>query len=465
MRIKVLLTILYVFMFNIIYAQNGIDYISREDLNKEFDFLVEAIKNTHPNPYQTISEKEFVQQTVTIKESFKDSLTTKEYYRVIAPFVASLNDGHTRLAFPGRKLLHSEDNLFPYIIKASIDSPFLKVTENIDNEFVQIPVGAEILKIGGISSEQIIQKIIDNTSGESKEYRLKMGADFNMFAFVFGTFYDLEEQVYVDYIYEGESISKKVPTVTLQRLMNIAKNRKADPVSSIAITNYTLSLIPEKSTAILDIRYLGEKKEFEQFLKESFKTINEAKIKKIVIDIRENGGGNSLLGDELLKYLSPTPFRQFDRTVVKYSQLQKEIYANRCQNNQQNCDLYNYINTKQNGELEILTVKDLVIPHLAEDRFQGKVYLLTSRRTFSSAMNLAQAFKYYKLGEIVGEETGGYLVSFGDLISINLPVTNWNFAISTKKFYTVGSKETDSHGVVPDIRINAINALDYAKKN
>lgn len=465
MKAKVLFTILYIFVFNIIYAQKGIDYISREDLNKEFDFLVEAIKNTHPNPYQIISEKEFVQQTITIKESFKDSLTTKEYYRVIAPFVASLNDGHTRLAFPGRRLLHSEDNLFPYIIKASIDSPFLKVTENIDNEFVQIPVGAEILKIGGISSEQIIQKIIDNTSGESKEYRLKMGADYNMFAFVFGAFYDLEEQVYVDYLYEGEVISKMVPTITLKRLMNIAKNRKVDPVSSIVITNYTLSLVPGANTAVLDIRYLGEKKEFEQFLKESFKTINGARIKKIVIDIRENGGGNSLLGDELIKYLSPIPFRQFDQTVVKYSQLQKETYANRCQNDQQNCDLYNYIKTKQNGELETLTVKDLVTPHLAEDRFQGKVYLLTSRRTFSSAMNLAQAFKHYKLGEIVGEETGGYLVSFGDLISVNLPVTNWIVTISTKKFYTVGSKETDLQGVVPDIRMNAVNALDYAKEN
>lgn len=465
MRTKALFTLLYVLVFHTIYAQKGIDYIAKEEVHKEFDFLVNALINTHPNPYRGIVEKDFLQKTATIKEKLQTPLTAKEYYRLIAPFVASLNDGHTRLTFPGRKLFYSTDYLFPYIVKASVNKPFLEVREHIDSAFSQVPIGAEILAIREVSAEKIIQKIVDNTSGENKEYRLKMGADFNMFAFVFGAYYDLEEQVDVVYKYKGQIISKEIPTVTLQKLMTIAKNRKEESNSSIVIANHALSLQLESNTAIITIRYLGDIKEFEQFLKESFSTINATNVQKLIIDIRDNGGGNSLVGDELIKYLSSKPFRQFDQTLVKYSQLQKKAYADYCQKEQQYCDLYNYIKTKQNGELETLAAKDLVIPYPIEERFKGQVYLLTSKRTFSSAMNLAQTFKYYKLGMIVGEETGGQLVSFGDLITTYLPVTNWSLSISTKKFYTVGATDLDLHGVIPDIEIEATRALEYALGN
>lgn len=447
-------------------AQNTSFYIQKENLNKDFDYLVNAIRETHPNPYSVIKKSEFENEVVKIKNNFKDSLSLKSYYQLIAPFVASMQDGHTSLAFPGRKLLQSGDNLFPYIIQASSKQPYLKVTENISEEYMEIPVGASILKINSNTASAIIQKIIDNTSGEDRVYRLKMGADYTMFAFVFGAYYELGQTTSVEYQFENQTFKKEIPTVTFANLMEIAKNRKQSNVKKAeAIQDFSLILKPEIATAILEIRFFSDKAKFDSFLEESFQAINDKKIKKLIIDIRENGGGNSALGDELLRYLSPKPFRQFDQTTIKYSQLQKDVYKSYCESDTLYCTTYDYINAKENGSVEVLPTKDLITPYLKSKQFDGKVCLLTSTRTFSSAMNLAQAFKHYKIGKIIGEETGGWIVSYGDKITTSLPISKLPLSISTKKFYTVGATDKDKHGVKPDIQTNKEEALDYALKN
>lgn len=466
MNLKTILGSLSIILTINLNAQTTSKYITKDKLNQDFDFLVKSIKKTHPNPYSVISKSDFDYQVSSIKTNFKDSLNLKSYYQLIAPFVASLHDGHTSLTFPGRKLLNSNDNLFPYIIKASIEKPYLKVTENISNEYMQIPVDAEILKIDNLTSEEIIQKIIKNTSGESDIYRLKMGADFNMFAFLFGSFHELKENTNVEYNYKNKNHNITIPTVTLNELMEIAKKRNPSSNNKLIeeIPSFSLDIDNHNKTAIIDIHSFDYKKKFEDFLKESFEHINSNKIKKLIIDIRENGGGNSVLAEELMKYISNEPFRLFDKTLIKYSQLQKDFYDDYCKNDSQYCETYNYIKSKKNGEIDIFSIKDLILPYPKEKQFKGKIYLLTSSRTFSSAMNFAQAFKHYKIGKIIGEETGGWIVSYGDKIITKLPESNIPLSISTKQFYTVGTNDKDFHGVKPDVKIKAENALKYIQK-
>ncbi|HHD92455.1 MAG TPA: peptidase S41, partial [Candidatus Portnoybacteria bacterium] len=56
-----------------------------------------------------------------------------------------------------------------------------------------------------------------------------------------------------------------------------------------------------------------------------------------------------------------------------------------------------------------------------KNRFKGNVYVLTSKETYSSAADFAQAIKAYKLGKIIGEKTGGWIVCYGDIVEDQLP--------------------------------------------
>lgn len=67
---------------------------------------------------------------------------------------------------------------------------------------------------------------------------------------------------------------------------------------------------------------------FEEFLKTMYAEIAEKQIQTLVIDMRYNGGGNSLLGDILLETLLPEhiTFRSY-QSFVRISDYLKETYS------------------------------------------------------------------------------------------------------------------------------------------
>jgi hypothetical protein len=462
MRTSILMIIL-IFSQNI-FSQNGEKKYSQIELNTDFDYLVNSIKEAHPNPYSVISEKDFQKNAVSIKNQFDRPLSLKEYYKLIAPFVASLSDGHTSLKFPATsKLLHNESELFPFIVVCNYENSSIKITEHLNETFAEIPIGSEILSINNIKSKNILETIIDNTSGENREYRLKMGANYMFFGIILNTYFNFSGDFKVSYKYNGKTYSKNIKPVTYNGFNEILKEKQKKTAKKIINETHYYSLIlkPEIKTAIIDFKYFYDEEKFKVFLEKTFDSINKIGIQNLIIDIRENGGGNSTLGDMLFQYISPKPFNQFSKTIIKYSQLQKDFFEKKCKTDSTYCSTYNYIKTKTNNTIETFEDNKLIIPFEEEKRFKGKIFLLTGIRTFSSAMNFAQCFKNYSLGTIIGEETGGWIVSYGDKIATQLPITEITLSISQKKFYTIGSKDSDHHGVIPDIKIQSQEALNF----
>lgn len=117
--------------------------------------------------------------------------------------------------------------------------------------------------------------------------------------------------------------------------------------------------------------------------------------------------------------------------------------------------------SKKDGTLDIIingTDKPLKLPN----RFFGKVCLLINAQTFSSAADFAQAFSYYHRGELIGEQTGGLILSFGDIVPGTLPVTKMPFVVSSKLYMNVGAKEGNWHGVLPTVPVKSNDALKKA---
>jgi len=63
------------------------------------------------------------------------------------------------------------------------------------------------------------------------------------------------------------------------------------------------------------------------------------------------------------------------------------------------------------------------------------VYVLIGQRTFPARSIWLPPIKDYKLGTLVGEETGGLATQFGDIYSFWLPNTGLQLGVSHKKFY------------------------------
>jgi C-terminal processing protease CtpA/Prc len=82
---------------------------------------------------------------------------------------------------------------------------------------------------------------------------------------------------------------------------------------------------------------------------------------------------------------------------------------------------------------------------------EGDIIALTSRYTFSSAMSNSEQFRSWAGAVLIGEPTGGKPNHFGQLNSFTLPNSGLTVSHSTRWFQKV---EGDPDAVHPDVRID-----------
>ena len=194
---------------------------------------------------------------------------------------------------------------------------------------------------------------------------------------------------------------------------------------------------------------------FEEFLKTMYAEIAEKQIQTLVIDMRYNGGGNSLLGDILLETLLPEhiTFRSY-QSFVRISNYLKETYS-----------YYSTIATGNNQLANTDTLPDIKEWKTRKKsgcRFNGEVIFIQGQNTFSSANYLLTTIKDNRLFPIIGSNTSQRPTCFGDVIPVLLPFTRTKAYISHSYFKRPDSDldyETTLH---PDVFIS--NSIEEKSK-
>lgn len=192
--------------------------------------------------------------------------------------------------------------------------------------------------------------------------------------------------------------------------------------------------------------------EYARFLEQAFQAFKEEEVEAVAIDLRENSGGNSQVGDMVVQYLTDAPYRTFSWVDVKVSE-QSRAWLLRF-NKSLRDDFNQPLGTVIREEVALTT------PQPNPLRSEGDVYVLTSRCTASSAMRFASVVKDFNLGTVVGEETGGLPTNFGDSITSELPETGLELRVSYKTFVRPGGFD-DGRGVLPDVEVPASQALGW----
>lgn len=82
-------------LLSIPFVLSAQKYYSKSELVADMDTLYARINEIHPDMFARISREEFEKRFVHAKETMPDSLDAVGFYRIIAPLVSSLQDGHT----------------------------------------------------------------------------------------------------------------------------------------------------------------------------------------------------------------------------------------------------------------------------------------------------------------------------------------------------------------------------------
>ncbi len=174
----------------------------------------------------------------------------------------------------------------------------------------------------------------------------------------------------------------------------------------------------EKSVAILTLTQCKYNGEYRNCVKKMFQEVKAKNIKNVAVDVRGNGGGDSTVANEFIKYLSVDRFKD-------------------CPGDWR----WGFFVISDNGYRKNRPYKNLL--------FEGNVYVLTNRKSFSAAMDFAQIIQDNRLGKVVGESPANDANGYGEIVVFSLPHTGISMQISTKKWYRIDTDNVDNY-VIPD---------------
>ncbi|MDE6655800.1 MAG: hypothetical protein K2J85_02280 [Anaeroplasmataceae bacterium] len=174
----------------------------------------------------------------------------------------------------------------------------------------------------------------------------------------------------------------------------------------------------QKSLAILTLTECIYNQTYIDCVKEMFTEVKEKNIQNVAVDLRGNGGGSSMVGNEFIKYL---PVDSYYDGPYDWRWGFCEFHSSpKISNNQ---------------------YKNLL--------FDGNVYILTDYDSFSAAKDFAMLIQDNRLGKIVGESPANAVNGYGEITYFYLPNTGLYVQISTKKWYRIDNTNTDEY-VIPD---------------
>ncbi|MEN6385780.1 MAG: hypothetical protein ABFD79_11370 [Phycisphaerales bacterium] len=291
--------------------------IPPEKLKEDIAFLFKTIEEVHPNMYMYISKEEFEALQQSLYNQINQPLNWTEFYKLVAPVVASLKSGHTALKNPYGKFMEytqSGGKIFPLQFQWIENKPYIKDNYGCSD----MPIGSEVITINNQDAKELLTEFARYFASEGRDYRYAV-IEFPNF---------IPKYLWIEYgPLELLSIEIKMPDNANKKISvksvayNELASRKIPQESNIRQENgFAYRNIPEFNTAIIEIASLeAEPNLMKKFAVNTFRDIHEHGLSNLIIDLRKGMGGNTLTGAELIKYLIDKPVRECEQEKIKVS--------------------------------------------------------------------------------------------------------------------------------------------------
>lgn len=360
-----------------------------ERWQQDIQYLRSELTKLHKNVFHTVPEDEFMSQVARL-ESAIPMMSDQQIALELNRIVASVGDAHTEYAIGDSIPLH----ILPVDLGWFKDGLYVRGAGEAYPEIV----GAKVTKIGSMTAEEAYRAVLPYISHENESWaRVKSSSYLNVMEYLTAGGV-IEESGSASFtVSDGQD---RIFTVNISPLDS---GEKIDYLTARQETPFYLSKpdLPfwyeyRENTQTLYFRYASctDLLEFRTLMRELWEDVDNQPIERLIVDLRGNGGGNSM---------------QFERWFG--GGLHKRAYLND----------------------------------------PDKLFVLIDKRTFSSASDNAVFMRAHTRATFIGEPTGGKPNSYGEVRSFRLPNSRGRIYYSTNYFMLVGGEDPSS--VEPDIVI------------
>jgi len=191
---------------------------------------------------------------------------------------------------------------------------------------------------------------------------------------------------------------------------------------------------------------------FKTFLDQAFDQFSAAGAQRLLIDLRDNPGGDNSFSDLLVARIADRPFRFTNSFEIKVSAA--TTAANRKRLDGASDAMAQRMDAAYAGKPEGSRVMFEIepTPPRAAGRFTGKVFVLINRHSYSNTVLVAAIVQDYRFATILGEETSDLASTYGAMEKFSLPNTGIEVGYPKARILRPNGK-LDARGVRPDIEI------------
>lgn len=453
------------------------DYKNGNIYQKDFLLFLDLLQTTHPG-FAIASKEAFNIDSVRSVgyqqcKDFKSNVDLEMYLQSVA---ALLKDGHT-----GQKPNLNKELAYPFSIYVTEDKCYLSA---VDQQH-EIVLGKEITSINNQNTFKVLNSFGNQVCADNKYTLIRR----------------LQPIIHVHSLWEESPYHSKDSTLKLtfidsstitlkpqaQKSLNIASVTFAQEgtIRQKTNENFLYKIIPEKRICYLQFnqcqdqntirqrlqqrgKEINEQMEkvlskipvFETFLEEMFQEIKDEDIQTLVVDVRDNSGGNSGLCDLLLSYLKNENEIKTGTSSIRVSHFWEAWYPEYAQ------EVKNILIKKNKPYVvgKLYSSRELSKNYLdnsrkvqsqenSKDLFKGEVVFIQNKGTYSSAGLLTTKAKDNGIGTLIGSNSTFRPTHFGDLLIWELPNTKLLGFVSHKIFYRPDKTKNDNPYLIPDVII------------
>lgn len=377
------------------------EVITYEAAADDLNALLDHLEKVHPMFRKGLTEeiKDAYLQALERLEAM-ETITVNDLRREVQSVLHLLHDAHT-----------STYNNYP-------NDKYLKMFPQKNSE------GYRVASINGISVEQIFEDAKAYICYETEE-----GISIDLGSLASLDFYGYHAPFCYEWT-DGENVISEVyfeeDFVSRSEFLEIRNQYFPSDDKPQEFVSYEID--EEKSLAILTLTQCNYDQTYIDCVRSMFVEVMQKGIQNVAVDLRGNNGGNSLVGNEFIKYL---PVSQYFDGPYDWR--------------------WGFLNFHSSGRTRNSCYKELT--------FDGNVYILTDRESFSAAKDFAMLIQDNHLGKVVGEPSANAVNGYGEIAGFYLPNTGLFVQISTKKWYRIDETNSDIY-VMPDYPCDSRNALE-----
>lgn len=373
-----------------------------EQLRADLASIQSALDRTHPDVSHSVNPAVLARAFDDVRSKLDRSMTADEAWTVMSGLNPVMADGHLTVLYAGgppaeiQRHLESGGRLFPYAVHVTPGAAIF-VRSRLDGSATPL-AGRRIDTIEGVPADDVAERLLAHMNGDTPALRAELLSD--RFAFWYWKFFG-EHRSFRLRIGGAESVaegSSDTPSAYREKTFEQL---------------FRFELLADNAALLtIDEFYWRDKPKFYEFTRAAFERMRDAGTRTLIVDIRANSGGDDDVWIEgVLPYIATQPFRNGSTYLLK-------IIDGRAKEGQKVGDVVR-------GAQETVYQPQPDNPL----RFKGKVYVVISPRTYSSAVLFSTVVQDKGFGTLVGVGGGARSTQSGGTQNIKLPNTQMTVVV------------------------------------